>query len=323
MRSRPSRLSVRLLCLFLALSLSPELLLAEGSTGSSVPAASSAPSSASSSTSSSSGGTSSTGSGGSSATASGAAAASTGGVAAVPNQVNTAATSSFTAQSMGKSALITAGWKTVKDVSEGKEVDESVKETRDLLISPEFIFGSLVCGRLGKIAAACIPVPGAGGVAAKIVAQIPMMFGFKAGAKVGSQSVTNVRNGKGLDLKGAMDSVDWTRTGAEAVGGTIGMVLGGFLPLGPVGPIIGNLIGSEIGGWLCDKIREHLKEKGPQVAEGAERLVEDFRADPAGTTQEIGADAMQCLVGPTGAGLLCPAMGVAQAVAMRGDGASD
>lgn len=177
-------------------------------------------------------------------------------------------------------------------VAKGDDMGKAVSDTFKGLTSKDFLAGNLLGGTLGAAIGSAIPVPILPGLAGQMMGHLPMLAGAMLGTKVG----INLVNGRA-----AFDGIKPLEFVSQAVGSTVGMALGGLLPVPTLGPIVGGAIGGSVGLKVAAWIRERAaKVRGPQILAGLDSTAPSAAAATTpGATPQAPSDSLTGLDTPT------------------------
>ncbi|MBI4870616.1 MAG: hypothetical protein HY814_03520 [Candidatus Riflebacteria bacterium] len=145
-------------------------------------------------------------------------------------------------------------------VAKGQDLNTALSDSIKGMTSKEFLAGNLLGGTLGCILGTAVPVPALPGLAGQMMGNLPLLAGAMLGTRVG----VNLINGRS-----AFAGINPLEFLCQAAGSSIGMVLGGLLPVPTLGPIVGGAIGGTMGvkfaTWLQNKIHPPSVPQAPEV----------------------------------------------------------
>jgi hypothetical protein len=140
-------------------------------------------------------------------------------------------------------------------VARGQDLNEAISASVKGMASKEFLAGNLLGGTLGAMLGSAIPVPAIGGMMGSMAGTLPMLAGAMLGTRVG----INLINGR--DPFNGINPLEFA---CQAIGSTVGMVLGGMLPVPTLGPIVGGAIGGTMGvkfaAWLQQNVGDLIQK---------------------------------------------------------------
>lgn len=141
-------------------------------------------------------------------------------------------------------------------VARGQDLNAAISDSVKGMTSKEFLAGNLLGGTLGAMLGSAIPVPAMGGLMGSMAGTLPMLAGAMLGTRVG----INLINGR--DPFNGINPLEFA---CQAIGSTVGMVVGGMLPVPTLGPIVGGAIGGTMGvkfaAWLQKNVGDLIQKR--------------------------------------------------------------
>ncbi|MBI4866277.1 MAG: hypothetical protein HY816_04930 [Candidatus Wallbacteria bacterium] len=169
-------------------------------------------------------------------------------------------------------------------VAKGSDVNQAVSDTLKGMTSKEFLAGNLLGGTLGAAIGSSIPVPILPGLAGQMMGTLPMLAGALLGTKVG----INLVNGRS-----AFEGIRLLEFTTQTIGSTVGIVLGGLLPVPTLGPIVGGAIGGTMGLKLAEWLRNRAATlRGPIAEAGKDQPLAAAAELPAAPAAPSSSDGL-------------------------------
>ncbi len=158
--------------------------------------------------------------------------------------------SGFSAKNLLMTAGITVGVDLATQMMRGEK--PSLKKAVKTVASAEFAGG--VVGSVTGAAAGSFFVPflSAIPVVGGVMSALAPTFGSIVGNSVGAYLAGDLKNGR-FSIKQAFKQIDWVGVTGQAVGSTLGAMLGSAI-FPPFGTIIGGIAGGMLGNWAAQKI---------------------------------------------------------------------